>query len=75
MTRRLWPGGFSETGCVDVFRCRFRIPEVLAHTGGISHDPITRLLHSVAAEGFDWVKTELLFNFDGQPGFTRSQGG
>jgi isocitrate dehydrogenase len=72
---RVWPDGLAETTCVDVFRCRFRIPELLADTGGISHDPVTRLLHSISAEGFDWVKTELLFNFDGQPGFTRSQGG
>ncbi len=72
---RVWPDGLPETSCVDVFRCRFRIPDFLADTGGISHDPITRLLHSVAAEGFDWVKTELLYHFDGQPGYTRSQGG
>ena len=72
---RVWPDGFPETSCVDVFRCRFRAPEEVAQSGGISHDPVTRLLHSVAAEGMDWVKTELLFYFDGQPGFTRSQGG
>ena len=72
---RVWPDGLAETSCVDVFRCRFRIPELLADTGGISHDPVTRLLHSISAEGFDWAKTELLYTFDGQPGFTRSQGG
>ncbi len=72
---RVWPDGLPETTCVDVFRCRFTIPEILAETGGIPHEPITRLLHSVAAEGLDWVKTELLFYFDGKPGFTRSQGG
>ena len=72
---RVWPDGLPETSCVDVFRCRFRVPEELAAIGGISHDPITRLLHSVAADGVDWVKTELLYYFDGQPGFSRSQGG
>jgi isocitrate dehydrogenase len=72
---RVWPDGLPETKCVDVFRCRFRVPDDAAGLGGITHDPITRLLHSVAAEGLDWVKTELLYTFDGQPGFTRSQGG
>lgn len=70
---RVWPDGLPETSCVDVFRCRFRSPE--SAVAGVSHDAITRLLHSVGAEGLEWVKTELLYNFDGQPGFTRSQGG
>jgi len=70
---RVWPGGLPETTCVDVFRCRFRIPD--GTVGRASHDEVTRLLHSVDASGLEWVKTELLFTFDGEPGFTRSQGG
>ena len=70
---RVWPGGLPETTCVDVFRCRFRIPD--GTVGGASHDEVTRLLHSISAGGLEWVKTELLYTFDGEPGFTRSQGG
>jgi len=70
---RVWPDGLAETTCVDVFRCRFRMPD--KSVTGVSHDAITRLLHSVEADGLEWVKTELLYTFDGQPGFTRSQGG
>jgi isocitrate dehydrogenase len=71
---QVWPNGLPETTCTDVFRCRFRVLDSAA-AAGLSHDPITRLLHSIATDGFDWAKTELLYEFDGQPGFTRSQGG
>jgi isocitrate dehydrogenase len=70
---RIWPEGLPETSCVDVFRCRFRTPEKGNATA--THTQVTQLLHNVERHGLEWVKTELLYTFDGQPGFSRSQGG
>jgi isocitrate dehydrogenase len=71
---RIWPEGLPETSCVDVFRCRFRAPEK-GDTTTATHAQVTALLQNVERHGLEWVKTELLYTFDGQPGFSRSQGG
>lgn len=68
---KVWPGGHSETFCSDHWRCRF-----LAREGGssISHDQIISLLNRIAAAGLDFIKTENLYNFDGQRGYSLDQG-
>jgi isocitrate dehydrogenase len=70
---RVWPEGLPETSCVDVFRCRFRAPE--KGEAAATHGMVTQLLQNVEKNGLEWVKTELLYTFDGEPGFSRSQGG
>jgi isocitrate dehydrogenase len=61
---KVWPNGIPETFTTDHWRCRY-----LGH-GTISHDLITDLLHRIAVSGFDCIKTENLYNFDGQPGYS-----
>jgi isocitrate dehydrogenase len=61
---KVWPNGIPETFTTDHWRCRY-----LGH-GTISHDLITNLLHRIAVSGFDCIKTENLYNFDGQPGYS-----
>ena len=68
---RAYPGGLPETFYSDHWRCRF-----MSKNGGatVSHAQIIALLQRVADAGYDFVKTENLCNFDGQPGYSLSQG-
>jgi isocitrate dehydrogenase len=68
---KVWPGGHSETFCSDHWRCRF-----LSDTEGsaVSHSQIISLLKRFAAAGFDFIKTENLYNFDGERGYSLDQG-
>ena len=68
---KVWPGGHSETFCSDHWRCRF-LPE--QEGGLVSHAQIVSLLKRVAAAGFDFIKTENLYNFDGERGYSLDQG-
>ena len=68
---KVWPGGHAETFCSDHWRCRF-----LSDTkgGAVSHPQIISLLKRVADAGFDFIKTENLYNFDGERGYSLDQG-
>jgi isocitrate dehydrogenase len=68
---KVWPHGMPETFCTDHWRCRYTSP-----TQGqrISHDQITALLSRIAAAGFDFIKTENLYTFDGKIGYSLAQG-
>jgi isocitrate dehydrogenase len=68
---KVWPGGLPETFCTDHWRCRFMSP---TPNGTITHAQIVALLQRVAAAGFDFIKTENLCTFDGEPGFSLGQG-
>ena len=69
---KVWPGGMEETFTVDVTRCRFKLPDDA--TGDVSAKAITALMDRITDAGVEFVKTEGLYNFDGKPGFTKSQG-
>jgi isocitrate dehydrogenase len=67
---KVWPGGHAETFCSDHWRCRF-----LSDGGdGISHNQIVSLLQRVGDAGFDFIKTENLYNFDGERGYSLEHG-
>ncbi|MDQ2975960.1 MAG: NADP-dependent isocitrate dehydrogenase [Acidobacteriota bacterium] len=68
---KVWPGGHAETFCTDHWRSRFRSER---KGGEISHPQIISLLQRVADAGFDFIKTENLYNFDGEPGYSLAQG-
>lgn len=67
---KVWPDGFPETFCTDHWRCRFLAPAGEAMT----HPQVVELLGRVHAAGFDFIKTESLCTFDGEPGFSLGQG-
>ncbi|MGQ9908936.1 MAG: NADP-dependent isocitrate dehydrogenase [Candidatus Flexifilum sp.] len=68
--QKVWPHGLPETFCVDHWRCRF-----MGKDGAfIDHGQIVRLLQRVADAGFEFIKTENLYNFDGEPGYSLGQG-
>ena len=68
---KVWPNGAPETFCVDHWRCRFMIGNSRDQT---DHAAILVLLSRVAAAGFDFIKTENLYTFDGEAGYSLGQG-
>jgi isocitrate dehydrogenase len=68
---KVWPGGHSETFCSDHWRCRF----LSENQGGtVTHRQIVSLLERVARAGYDFIKTENLYTFDGENGYSLDQG-
>lgn len=68
---KVWPGGHAETFCSDHWRCRFLSAN---ENDGVSHDQVISLLKRIADAGFDFIKTENLYNFDGERGYSLDQG-
>lgn len=66
---KVFPDGIPETFCSDHWRCRFR-----AISGTTEYSEALRLMNSLSGKGVDIIKTENLYNFDGQPGFSMGQG-
>ncbi|GAB4344070.1 MAG: NADP-dependent isocitrate dehydrogenase [Phototrophicales bacterium] len=73
--QKVWPQGAPETFCTDHWRCRFQIPGEGPMPGGvISHQAIVNLLQKAHDHGFDFIKMENLYTFDGELGFSLGQG-
>jgi len=68
---KVWPGGHKETFCSDHWRCRF-LPE--SEGSKVVHAQVVSLLGRIANEGYDFIKTEGLYTFDGERGFSLDQG-
>jgi len=68
---KVYPKGQPDTFCVDQWRCRFMAAE---NGATISHQEVIDLLGRFNAAGIDFIKTEHLYNFDGQPGYSMGQG-
>ncbi len=68
---KVWPNGMAETFCVDHWRCRFKRTN---ENEALSHADVIDILKSVSAAGFDFIKTEHLYNFDGEAGYSLAQG-
>lgn len=66
---KVWPDGFPETFCVDHWRCRFRGP-----AAELRFAEVLELQSRLLQAGFDIVKTENLYTFDGQPGYAAVHG-
>ncbi len=67
---KVWPNGFPETFCTDHWRCRFKSND--GKTVDFSHAIVLQqMLHQA---GLNIIKTENLYLFNGEPGFTAAQG-
>ena len=65
--------------CTDHWRCRFVSIDKTAASetpvyGPVDSEQIIALLSKLNAEGFDVIKTENLYEFDGKRGFSLGQG-
>ncbi|HEY7992723.1 MAG TPA: NADP-dependent isocitrate dehydrogenase [Candidatus Eremiobacteraceae bacterium] len=68
---KVWPDGLPETFCTDQWRLRFKSKTA---NGNIKQSDIAALLGWIAGAGFDSIKTENLYAFDGAPGYSVVQG-
>ena len=68
---KVWPEGLPETFCTDHWRCRFMVNHGRHAT---DHAALVRLLARCAGAGIDFIKTEHLCTFDGEPGYSLGQG-
>jgi len=67
---KVWPGGLPETFLTDHWRCRFQHPSGAV----IERSAVVKLLDQIDQEGLDFIKTEHLYQFDGERGFSLGQG-
>jgi isocitrate dehydrogenase len=68
---KVWPDGLPETFCTDHWRCRY---EGTTPGGAVTVMHVLSLILRMSNAGLDPVKTEHLFLFDGQPGYSLGQG-
>ena len=66
---KVWPDGMPETYVIDQWQARFKSTD-----GPVEVTDVLALLERVDEAGFDLLKTEHLYNFDGERGYTRGQG-
>ncbi|MDA8198900.1 MAG: NADP-dependent isocitrate dehydrogenase [Thermaerobacter sp.] len=66
---KVWPNGFPETFCTDHWRCRFQMDQDV-----VRPTDVVKLLQKLVDDGFDVIKTENLYLFDGVPGFSAVHG-
>ena len=67
---KVWPAGHADTFCTDHWRCRFT-----ANDGApITHEDVVSLLGRASSHGYDFIKLENLYTFDGKPGYSAVAG-
>lgn len=76
---KVYPKGLKETYCTDHWRCRFvgvdaKINTAEPRYAQIEFEQVVALLSKLHSQGFDVIKTENLYEFDGQRGFSLGQG-
>jgi isocitrate dehydrogenase len=67
---KVFPEGMRETFCTDHWRCRFKTDDGSL----VTHAQILELLKKIQDLGFDFIKTEHLYTFDGVRGYSLAQG-
>ena len=76
---KVYPEGLPETFCTDHWRCRFVSTETEIKSANTSYKTIdfaqvVDLLSKLNQKDFEVIKTENLYDFDGQRGFSLGQG-
>ena len=67
---KVWPDGLPETFCTDHWRARFHAPQ----PGSTYRSHVIDLLHRLDRARLDFVKTEGLYRFDDELGYSLGQG-
>ncbi len=71
---KIWPNSTIEAPYLRHCCCRFQSNQDIKHLKPISQTDIIQLLTDFNKLGMDVIKTENLYTFDGQLGFTLAQG-
>jgi isocitrate dehydrogenase len=67
---KVWPNGNPDTFWSDHWSCRFEA----ANAGSFGAKQVADLIAAIGGAGFDVVKTEGLYTFDGERGYSLAQG-
>ncbi|MDB4678191.1 NADP-dependent isocitrate dehydrogenase [bacterium] len=75
---KVYPNGHPETFCTDHWRCRFVSTDTVVKAdhpvyAQINMEQLLQLLNAIHEGGFDIIKTENLYEFDGVRGFSLGQ--
>lgn len=68
---KVYPNGLPETFCTDHWRVRFEAKDKIT---GIKHSDILKQMQIIGENGYDFIKTENLYYFDGKHGYSLAQG-
>ena len=68
---KVFPNGHPETFCSDHWRCRFMAKEA---GSPVSHAQVIELLELIRKLDLDFIKTEHMYTFDGERGYSLAQG-
>src|SRR5579862_2634314 len=71
---KIWPASTIDAPYLRHCCCRFQSSTDLKHLPAIQHEDIIRLLSSIAELQLDTIKTENLYTYDGELGFSLAQG-
>jgi isocitrate dehydrogenase len=76
---KVYPDGLSATYCTDHWRCRFVALGSNTQYGkldykSVEYEQVIALTSKIHNEGFQIIKTENLYEFDGRRGFSLGQG-
>lgn len=67
---KVYPDGHPETFCSDHWRCRFMKEDAAT----VTHSEILKLLKAISDTGLEFIKTENMYTFDGERGYSLAQG-
>ncbi len=67
---RVWPSGQPQTLCTDHWRCRF----LGGKKARLKASDVIDILSKLSRAKIEFVKTEHLYEFDGEPGYSLGQG-
>ena len=68
---KVYPEGLPETFCTDHWRCRFTSKAMDQPT---NYGEAIKLMQQIQSAGYDIIKTENLYRFDGKIAFSLGQG-
>lgn len=73
---KVYPQGFPETFTTDHWRCRFLMeePPVSAKAEGLEPESVIEIQQLIMGSGLEIIKTENLYYFDGEAGYSMAQG-
>jgi len=76
---KVFPNGISETYCTDHWRCRFvavksKVDTETLKFSAVTFQQILKVQDKLSSDGFDIIKTENLYEFDGRRAFSLGQG-
>lgn len=66
---KVWPNGLPQTFCTDHWRCRFKSIDP-----NLTASDVIELQQKLNTGSIDIIKTENLYEFDGQPAYSLGQG-